>query len=134
MRARQTGRRWTWTAVRPHSVCGYAAGNPMNLAVVLALYGAMLKELGRPFAFPGNEACYSALFQVIDAQLLAGGSIARCCTERYVHWITRWPGGPAGNSKSSSTIYSKRGAGLCEFHGVSPNCSLTGNWCHGVVP
>jgi len=75
VRARQKDGNWTWTAVRPHSVCGYAAGNPMNLAVVLAIYGAMLKELGRPFGFPGNEACFGALFQVIDAELLARSAI-----------------------------------------------------------
>jgi len=103
VRGRQTGRPWTWTAVRPHSVCGYAEGNPMNLAVVLALYGAMLKELGRPFVFPGNEACYSALFQVTDAQLLARSALwvsthAQCANEAFnvgngdwFRWRNVWP-------------------------------------------
>ena len=48
--------------------------------------------------------------------------------------ITRWPAGPIGNSKSFGTISNERGAGLPEFLGVSPNCSLTGNWCRGMVP
>src|ERR1043166_5584793 len=75
VRERQSGRGWGHTAVRPHSVCGYAAGNPMNLAVVLAIYGAMLRELGMPFGFPASEACYDRLFQVSDADLLARASI-----------------------------------------------------------
>ena len=31
---RQRGKRWTWTAVRPTAVCGYAPGNPVNLPTV----------------------------------------------------------------------------------------------------
>lgn len=103
VRRRQEGRRWRWTAVRPHSVCGYAAGNPMNLAVVLAMYGSMLKELGRPFGFPGNPACYNALFQVIDAHLLARSALwvstqAHCANEAFnvgngdwFRWRHVWP-------------------------------------------
>lgn len=103
VRARRRGRRWTWTAVRPHSVCGYAAGNPMNLAVVLGIYGSILKALGRPFGFPGNEACYNALFQVIDAHLLARSALwvsthAQCANEAFnvgngdwFRWRHLWP-------------------------------------------
>ena len=36
--------------------------------------------------------------------------------------------------KSFGTISNERGAGLPAFLGVSPNCSLTGNWCSGMVP
>ncbi len=103
VRSRRRGRRWRWTAVRPHSVCGYAPGNPMNLAVVLAIYGAMLKELGRPFGFPGNEACYNALFQVVDARLLARAALwvsthEQCAGQAYnvnngdwFRWRHLWP-------------------------------------------
>jgi len=45
VRQHQQCKRWTWTAVRPHSVCGHAAGNPMNLATVIAIYGSVLREL-----------------------------------------------------------------------------------------
>ena len=72
---RQQGRRWTWTAVRPTMVCGYAAGNPMNLATVLAIYGSLLRELGQPFGFPASAACFNSLHQVIDAELLARSAI-----------------------------------------------------------
>jgi nucleoside-diphosphate-sugar epimerase len=73
--SRQLGKRWTWKAVRPQAVCGYAAGNPVNLATVLAVYGSIVRELGLPFGFPGTEACFNALIQVVDAELLARGAI-----------------------------------------------------------
>jgi nucleoside-diphosphate-sugar epimerase len=69
--ARQRGKAWTWTALRPHSVCGYAAGNPMNVASVLGLYGSMLKELGQPFIFPASAACFDTQFHCVDAEFLA---------------------------------------------------------------
>jgi nucleoside-diphosphate-sugar epimerase len=72
---RQKGKRWTWTGVRPQAVCGYAAGNPVNLASVLAIYGSIVRELGKPFGFPSSEACFNALIQVVDAELLARGAI-----------------------------------------------------------
>jgi nucleoside-diphosphate-sugar epimerase len=69
--ARQRGKTWTWTALRPHSVCGYAAGNPMNVASVLGIYGSMLKELGEPFIFPASAACFDKQFHCVDAGFLA---------------------------------------------------------------
>ncbi len=72
---RQRGKRWTWSGVRPQAVCGYAAGNPVNLATVLAIYGSLLRELKQPFGFPSTEACFNALIQAVDAELLARGAI-----------------------------------------------------------
>ena len=71
----QYGKRWTWTALRPHAVCGYAANNPMNLAAVLAIYGSLCKALGQALAFPASEACFAARFNVMDAELLARAAI-----------------------------------------------------------
>jgi nucleoside-diphosphate-sugar epimerase len=78
---RQAGCCWTWTAVRPTVVCGYAAGNPLNLATVLAIYGSILRELGRPFGFPASERCFDSLVQMVDAELLARASIFVSTTE-----------------------------------------------------
>lgn len=75
VRARQRGKRWTWSATRPHSVCGYARGNPLNLAVALGMYGSLQKALGGTFAFPGSQACFDARFNVADSELLARASI-----------------------------------------------------------
>jgi len=72
---RQSGKSWRWTALRPHSVCGYAAGNPLNLALALAVYGSLRRELGEPFSFPATAACFHSLFQVMDAEMLARAAI-----------------------------------------------------------
>lgn len=53
---RQRGKSWTWSAIRPSVVCGFALGNPMNLALVIAVYATMSKELGVPLRFPGKPA------------------------------------------------------------------------------
>ena len=68
-RSQQTG--WTWTALRPSAVCGFAVGNPMNLLTAIAMYAVISKELGLPLRFPGKKAAYSTLFEVTDATLLA---------------------------------------------------------------
>lgn len=72
---RQAGRSWTWTALRPHSVCGYAAGNPLNLALVLAVYASISRELGEPLRFPASHGCFQSRFQVMDAEMLARAAI-----------------------------------------------------------
>lgn len=69
--ARQAGKAWTWSAARPHAVCGYAAGNPMNLVMVLAVYATVSKALGLPLRHPGSEANAGALYNVTDSGLLA---------------------------------------------------------------
>jgi nucleoside-diphosphate-sugar epimerase len=75
VRARARGKRWTWTAVRPHSVCGYARGNPLNLAVALGIYGSLKRAAGEPLAFPSTPACFEARFNVVDSELLARAAI-----------------------------------------------------------
>src|SRR5688572_17783078 len=79
VRNRARAGRWTWTALRPHAVCGYARGNPLNLAVVLGLYGALRREAGEPFHFPSTAASFEARFNVCDSEVLARAAI-RCAT------------------------------------------------------
>jgi nucleoside-diphosphate-sugar epimerase len=43
LEARQHGKAWTWSAIRPAVVGGFALGNPMNLAVAIAVYASMSK-------------------------------------------------------------------------------------------
>lgn len=68
---RQTGKRWTWSGIRPSVVGGFALGNPMNLAVAIAVYASMSKELGIPLRFPGRPGAYDSLVEMTDAGLLA---------------------------------------------------------------
>lgn len=72
---RQRGARWAWTVLRPHSVCGYSSGNPVNVAAALAIYGSIQRELGAPFGFPGAAKAFESLFQVMDSNLLARAAI-----------------------------------------------------------
>jgi nucleoside-diphosphate-sugar epimerase len=66
---------WTWSAIRPSVVGGTALGNPMNLALVIAVYAAMSKELGLPLRFPGKPGAYDSLLEMTDAGLLAEATV-----------------------------------------------------------
>ncbi len=79
---RQRGSDWTWSAARPHGICGFATGNPMNLTMVVAAYATISKALGLPLRHPGPERNHEALYQVTDAMLLA----------RAVEWMATEPG------------------------------------------
>ncbi|GAA3894515.1 MULTISPECIES: SDR family oxidoreductase [Gibbsiella] len=69
------GRSWDAVVLRPDVVCGFALGNPMNLAMEIAVYATISKALGLPLRFPGTATCYGKLAQVTDATHLAHGSV-----------------------------------------------------------
>jgi nucleoside-diphosphate-sugar epimerase len=75
LRGRQKGKAWSWTALRPEAIIGFAVGNPMNLGMAIPVYAAISKELGLPLRFPGTSAAYDALYQVTSADILAEASI-----------------------------------------------------------
>ena len=103
LRQRQRGKSWHFTGLRPEAVCGYAVGNPMNLAMVIAVYAAISKELGLPLRFPGPEGAYRALYQVTSTNILAeatgwAGQEPRAANEifnitngDYFRWEHLWP-------------------------------------------
>ena len=103
LRDRQAGKPWTWSALRPQTVCGFALGNPMNIATVIATYAAISKELGLPLRFPGKPGAYRAIYQVTDADLLARAMIFCATDERaandafnvtngdFLRWQHLWP-------------------------------------------
>jgi nucleoside-diphosphate-sugar epimerase len=72
---RQQGKAWTWSAIRPSVVGGFALGNPMNLALVIAVYASISKELGLPLRFPGKPGAYDKLLEMTDAGLLAHATL-----------------------------------------------------------
>lgn len=100
---RQRGKAWTWSAIRPSVVCGFALGNPMNLAIVIAVYAAISKELGLPLRFPGKPGAYDALLEMTDAGLLAQATVwaatdKRCANQAFninngdlFRWNEMWP-------------------------------------------
>ncbi|MDP6954049.1 MAG: SDR family oxidoreductase, partial [Alphaproteobacteria bacterium] len=69
--ARQAESSWTWSALRPHAICGFALGNPMNLTMAIAVYAEISKELDLPLRFPGKPRAYETLYQASDSTLLA---------------------------------------------------------------
>jgi nucleoside-diphosphate-sugar epimerase len=103
LRERSAGKGWSFTALRPEAVCGFAVGNPMNLTMVIAVYAAISKELGLPLRFPGTEAAYRALYQVTSAEILAEaadwagqteaarGEIYNITNGDYFRWQHMWP-------------------------------------------
>jgi nucleoside-diphosphate-sugar epimerase len=62
---------FTWSVHRPHTLIGWALGNAMNMGVTLAVYGAICRETGRGFQFPGSREQWEAVTDVTDASLLA---------------------------------------------------------------
>jgi nucleoside-diphosphate-sugar epimerase len=62
---------FTWSVHRPHTLIGWALGNAMNMGVTLAVYGAICRETGRPFQYPGSQEQWEAVTDVTDADLLA---------------------------------------------------------------
>jgi nucleoside-diphosphate-sugar epimerase len=85
---RQQGKAWSWSAIRPSVVCGFALGNPMNLAMVIAIYAAISKELGIPLRFPGKPGAYGSLLEMTDAGLLARATVwaatePRCANQAF---------------------------------------------------
>lgn len=101
--ARQEGKRWTWSAARPHAICGFATGNPMNLVMVLAVYASVSKALGLPLRHPGTAENHYALYQCTDAALLSKAVVwmstdPRCANEPFnvtngdvFRWEDLWP-------------------------------------------
>ncbi|MCS6779458.1 MAG: SDR family oxidoreductase [Geminicoccaceae bacterium] len=104
LRRFRQGKPWSFSALRPQTVCGIAFGNPMNLVVGLAVYAAISKELGLPLRYPGSEKAYRSLYQVTDSELLAAcmhwcatspaarDEVFNITNTDYFRWEHVWPG------------------------------------------
>jgi len=100
---RQQDKRWSWSAIRPAVVGGFALGNPMNLALAIAVYASMSKELGLPLRFPGKSGAYGQLLEMTDAGLLARATVwaatePQCANQAFnitngdlFRWNEMWP-------------------------------------------
>ncbi|MEO8040438.1 MAG: SDR family oxidoreductase [Betaproteobacteria bacterium] len=103
LEARQRGKRWSWSVVRPHAVCGFSTGGPMNLTLAIAVYANISAALGLPLSFPGKPGAYTALYQATDAALLAKAIVwmateAKCANQAFnvtngdlIRWQHLWP-------------------------------------------
>lgn len=81
LRGHQQGKSWSWSALRPQTVCGFALGNPMNIISAIAVYATISEELGLPLRFPGKPGAFRAIYQVTDSELLA----------KAMHWCATSP-------------------------------------------
>ncbi len=70
------GKAWDVVVVRPDLVCTstYRDGHGFNIALLIAVYATICKELGLPLRFPGSPAAYRALAQVTDSAHLGRAS------------------------------------------------------------
>lgn len=99
--ALQKGKRWSWTELRPQTLCGFAPGTAMSIVSVIAVYAAIRKELGLPLAFPGKA--WSSLYQVTESAHFAAAALwaasePRCANQAYnitngdyFRWQHVWP-------------------------------------------
>ena len=97
----QRGKRWTWTELRPQTLCGFAPGTAMSIVPVIAVYAAILKELGRPLSFPGSA--WTSLYQVTESAHFANAALwaatePRCANQAFnitngdfFRWCHLWP-------------------------------------------
>lgn len=100
---RQQGQPWTWSTLRPHFICGVSTGSPSNPLSTLGAYAAILKSLGRPLDFPGQQAAFEAALNITDVRLLTAAmewaaTDPRCANEAYnivngdtFRWRDVWP-------------------------------------------
>ncbi len=63
------GKRWTYSLMRPHIVCGYGRTD-INIVKPIAVYATICKELELPMRFPGPEGAYRAAQCASDVELL----------------------------------------------------------------
>ena len=103
LKSQSSGKHWSWTALRPSCICGFAVGNPMNMATVIAVYAAICRELGLPLRYPGSARAYGMLGEMTDAVLLAkamvwAGENPRCDGQAFNitngdfhRWENTWP-------------------------------------------
>lgn len=99
LRRHQAGKGWTWSGLRPQTVCGFALGNPMNISTVIAVHAAISKEPGLSLRFPGKPEAYDAIYRVTDSEHLAKAmmwcaSAARAANQVFnvtTGDVFRWP-------------------------------------------
>ncbi|HZM37332.1 MAG TPA: SDR family oxidoreductase [Burkholderiales bacterium] len=97
----QRGKRWTWTELRPQTLCGFAPGTAMSIIPVIAVYAAICKELGEPLRFPGSA--WRSIYQVTESGHMAEAALwaatePRCANQAYnitngdyFRWCNVWP-------------------------------------------
>jgi nucleoside-diphosphate-sugar epimerase len=99
----QRGRRWSWTEIRPHTLCGFSPGTAMSILSVIAVYASISKAYGLPLRFPGKPGAFRAVYQVTESTHLANAlhwaATERACANQafnitngdFFRWCNVWP-------------------------------------------
>ena len=100
---RNRGKSWRWSASRPHAICDGELSIARSLPRIIAVYAAIARELGQPLYFPGSAANFHAIYQCVDATLLAKAirwmsTTPACANQAYnvtngdfIRWENLWP-------------------------------------------
>jgi nucleoside-diphosphate-sugar epimerase len=103
VRARAPAEGWSWTILRPVTVCGTSRRSAMSMVSVLAVLATVARARGEPLRFPGTHAAFHAGRQMVDADLLArailwSGESPAAAGEAFnvtngdvVTWAALWP-------------------------------------------
>jgi len=99
----QRGKKWSWTELRPQTLCGFAPGTAMSILPAIAVYAAISKELGLPLRFPGKPGAYGTIYQVTESSHFANAALWAATEKRaanqaynitngdYFRWSNVWP-------------------------------------------
>ena len=99
----QQGKRWSWTEIRPHTLCGFSPGTAMSILSVIAVYASISKAYGLPLRFPGKPGAFRAVYQVTESTHLANAlhwaaTEPRCANQAFnitngdfFRWCNVWP-------------------------------------------
>lgn len=100
VRGLSAGADWSFSILRPQMILGDTPGSPMNLMIALGVYAAVMRELGRPLAFPGGGSYVTAC---ADSRLIAraaefcatapaaAGETFNVVNGDAVNWRDMWP-------------------------------------------
>ncbi len=101
--ARQAGRDWTWSTLRPHGIWGFALRSQLNMMQALAVYATVMKHMGQPLHYPGKASAFGAVYQCTEAAHLARAMLWAASEPRaanqpfnmtngdFIRWKTAWP-------------------------------------------
>lgn len=103
LRGHQRGKRWTFSTSRPHTFCDLGWNESRSIALLVALYAAIQRELGLPLVYPGTAKSYAVATQFTALPLLARAIMwmatePRCANQAYnivngdaPRWSELWP-------------------------------------------
>jgi nucleoside-diphosphate-sugar epimerase len=139
----QRGKRWSWTELRPHTLCGFSPGTTMSIMPVIAVYASISKAFGLPLRFPGKPGAFRSIYQATESTHLAAAAHwaatePRCANQAFnitngdfFRWCNLWPKiaevfeMPVGDVQTISLVahMSDKGpfwAELVSRHGLKP--------------